>query len=144
MKLLVKIAAVGVGVGIIVYVASRVLLPSGDGLLSQRSQSYCRSGLCTAASMKDSGTLNPLRFVGLVRQAYIVAQQRPELLNQLHCYCGCDREYGHRSLLDCYRDGHGSRCAICVGEAIEANRLAEQGTPVEQIRDALRRFDHKG
>lgn len=84
-------------------------------------------------------TLDPALFNGPVREAYRVAQQSPALLAQLHCYCGCDRTDGHRNLLDCFRDKHGSRCEICVGEAIEASRMAEQGAPVEQIRDALRR-----
>lgn len=88
--------------------------------------------------------LNPLMFIGTARQAYIVAQQNPGLLAQLWCYCGCDRTSGHRSLLDCYRDYHGANCAICTGEALEANQLFNQGSPVEQIRDALRaRFAHR-
>ena len=88
--------------------------------------------------------LNPLMFVGPARQAYVVAQQDPWLLAQLWCYCGCDRTSGHRSLLDCYRDYHGANCAICTGEALEANQLFNQGSPVEQIRDALRaRFSRR-
>ena len=35
-------------------------------------------------------------------------------------------------------DTHGGHCAICVGEAIDAGRMYEAGTPVGQIRDALR------
>ncbi len=73
-----------------------------------------------------------------MREAYAVAEQDPALLAQLHCYCGCDKTEGHKSLLDCFRDKHGSTCAICVGEAREAEVLAKQGMPVEQIRDSLR------
>jgi hypothetical protein len=83
-------------------------------------------------------TLDPNQFVGEVKKAYEVAQNDPALLAQLHCYCGCDRTDGHKNLLDCYRDLHGSHCAICTGEAIEAEKLAQQGMPVEKIRDALR------
>ena len=110
----------------------------------------CHSGKCCkvcpadfAKARQDSGlgdrpVLNPLMFVGPPREAYIVAQQNPWLLAQLWCYCGCDRTNGHRNLLDCYRDYHGASCAICTGEALEANQLFNQGSPVEQIRDALR------
>jgi hypothetical protein len=84
-------------------------------------------------------TLDPALFKGDVREAYKIAGENPALLAQLHCYCGCDKTNGHKNLLDCFRDRHGSTCEICVGEAIEANRLAQQGSPVEQIRDALRR-----
>ena len=37
-----------------------------------------------------------------------------------------------------FDDTHGGHCAICVGEAIDAGRMYEEGTPVDQIRDALR------
>ena len=78
-------------------------------------------------------------FIGTARQAYTVAQQNPGLLAQLWCYCGCDRTSGHRSLLDCYRDYHGANCAICSGEALEANQLFNQGSPVDPIRHAFAR-----
>ncbi|MGB9381274.1 CYCXC family (seleno)protein [Candidatus Binatus sp.] len=84
-------------------------------------------------------TLDPNQFMGPAKQAYQVAERNPALLSQLHCYCGCDRTYGHRNLLDCYRGDHGSKCEICIGEALMAQQLSEQGSPVEQIRDALRR-----
>lgn len=83
-------------------------------------------------------TLDPKLFAGDVKKAYQVAQDDPALLAQMHCYCGCDRTQGHKNLLDCFRDKHGSTCAICTGEAIEAEQLARQGMPVEQIRDSLR------
>ena len=83
-------------------------------------------------------TLDPNQFVGEVKQAYLIAESDPALLAQLHCWCGCDRTDGHKNLLDCYRDTHGAHCAICTGEAIEAEKLAAQGMPIEKIRDALR------
>jgi hypothetical protein len=83
-------------------------------------------------------TLDPALYKGPAHDAYMVARQHPELLAQLHCYCGCDRVHGHVNLLDCFRDTHGGHCAICVGEAIDAGRMYEAGTPVDQIRDALR------
>jgi hypothetical protein len=88
-------------------------------------------------------TLDPKNFQGNVREAYEIAERDPKLLAQLHCYCGCDKSIGHKNLLDCYRDTHGSRCAICVGEAHDAASMASQGVPVERIRDALRaRYAH--
>jgi hypothetical protein len=83
-------------------------------------------------------TLDPNQFIGEVKQAYLIAESDPALLAQLHCWCGCDRTDGHKNLLDCYRDTHGAHCSICTGEAIEAEKLASQGMPVEKIRDALR------
>ena len=31
------------------------------------------------------------------------------------------------------------KCEICIGEALMAQQLSEQGSPVDQIRDAIRR-----
>lgn len=88
-------------------------------------------------------TLDPNRFKGEIKQAYEIAERDPALLAQLHCYCGCDRTNNHKNLLDCYRDDHGSHCAICVGEAIDAETLARQGMSVDRIRDTLRsRYAH--
>ena len=112
----------------------------GGGLIchSGKCCKVCPADFAKAAANGDRPVLNPLMFVGPARQAYVIAQQNPWLLAQLWCYCGCDRTNGHRNLLDCYRDYHGTSCAICTGEALEANQLFNQGSPVEQIRDALR------
>ncbi len=90
-------------------------------------------------------TLDPKNFQGQVREAYEAAERDPALLAQLHCYCGCDKTDGHKNLLDCFRDNHGSTCPICTGEARDAEAMANRGVPVEQIRDALRaRYAHGG
>lgn len=101
--------------------------------LSARAQTVAAYGA------SERVTLDPNEFVGPARQAYQVAEKNPALLAQLHCYCGCDRIYGHQNLLDCYRGDHGSKCEICIGEAMMAQQLSEQGSPVDQIRDAIRR-----
>ena len=53
-------------------------------------------------------TLEPALFTGKAAEAYRVAREMPEVLDQLQCYCACGSEYGHVSLLSCYVDGHGS------------------------------------
>jgi hypothetical protein len=108
----------------------------GVGGSADATSSAASSQSDAAANLRT--TLDPNMFKGDVREAYEIARKDPALLSQLHCYCGCDKTEGHQSLLDCYRDKHGSTCAICVGEAREAEQLAKQGMPVEQIRDALR------
>ena len=84
-------------------------------------------------------TLDPNQFVGPVKEAYKFAEQHPEILAELHCYCGCDKAEGHQNLLDCYRGMHGASCEICTGEALLAKRMSDQGSPVDQIRNAIRR-----
>ncbi len=101
------------------------------------------SACCLGQRQTASSTLDPSLFRGEAAAAYEVARRDPGLLAQIHCYCGCDRDLGHRSLLDCYRTRHGSQCPICIGEAIEAERMEQQGVPIEEIRDALRtRYSH--
>ncbi len=53
-------------------------------------------------------TLSPASFGNpSVARAYRVAREIPEVLAQQPCYCYCDK-FGHRALLDCYRDNHGA------------------------------------
>jgi Protein of unknown function with PCYCGC motif len=90
-------------------------------------------------------TLNPDLFQGETHAAYLVAQQHPELLAQLDCYCGCEQHEGHKNLLDCFRTNHGATCATCTGEAVTAGQLYDNGTPVDQIRAILhQRYGHEG
>lgn len=51
-------------------------------------------------------TLLPAMFVGRTARAYQVAQEIPDVLDQLYCYCYCDREHGHKTLLTCYTETH--------------------------------------
>jgi hypothetical protein len=90
-------------------------------------------------------TQDPNLYQGDTKQAYLVAREHPELLAQLDCYCGCEQHEGHKNLLDCFRTNHGAGCDICVGEAVTAGQMLSQGTPVDQIREALRaRYGHGG
>jgi len=118
------------------------LWPLANSAVDNRPGAMCIGGHCCCTGRAEAAerlTLDPKQFVGPARQAYQVAEKNPGLLAQLHCYCGCDRVYGHQNLLDCYRGDHGSKCEICIGEALMAQQLSEQGSPVEQIRDAIRR-----
>ena len=104
----------------------------------------CCSGRAEAETVaandpQGAPTLDPKQFVGPVREAYTFAGKNPALLAELRCYCGCDKAFGHQSLLDCYRGTHGATCEICTQEALLAKALSEQGSPVDQIRNAIRR-----
>jgi hypothetical protein len=124
---------------IVVVVVAAVAIYGGFNVYRSRAaDSPAKPDAYSQAAQTLRGTLDPDQFVGQVKTAYQIARRDPALLMQLHCYCGCDRTDGHKNLLDCYRDTHGANCAICVGEAIEAEQLAKQGMPVEKIRDALR------
>jgi hypothetical protein len=51
-------------------------------------------------------TLDPARFVGKAAVTHRIARDIPDVLDQLYCYCECDKSIGHKSLLSCYTDGH--------------------------------------
>ena len=53
-------------------------------------------------------TLSPALFTGEAAKAYQIAQEVPELLERMPCYCGCYVNPGHRNNLDCYTDRHGA------------------------------------
>jgi hypothetical protein len=50
--------------------------------------------------------LSPALFVGQTARAYKIAHEIPEVLDQLYCYCECDKHLSHRSLLSCFIDSH--------------------------------------
>jgi hypothetical protein len=43
-----------------------------------------------------------------VVKAYSYAKEIPEIFSQQPCYCNCDANNGHRSLLDCFATDHGA------------------------------------
>jgi hypothetical protein len=121
-------------------VLAGLLVLAGAAVYKMRSSADAAG---TASSNPTSITLDPNLFVGPVREAYLAAQKHPDLLMQLDCYCGCEQHEGHRNLLDCFRSRHGETCSTCMDEAIMAGKMAEAGTPVDQIRQALRQhYDH--
>lgn len=53
-------------------------------------------------------TLSPALFTGKTARAYKAAQEIPQVLSKIFCYCGCDLSAGHKNNLDCFRDEHAS------------------------------------
>jgi len=124
------IAAAAIGLVVIV----------GFGARQMRAAADSNGGGASASLTQD-----PSLYAGDTRQAYVVARDHPELLAQLDCYCGCEQNEGHKNLFDCFRTAHGASCDICIGEAVTAGQMLSQGTPIDQIRDALRaRYGHGG
>jgi hypothetical protein len=71
--------------------------------------------------------------------AYSLASQIPETLYQVPCYCGCDKNHGHGSLLDCFTGNHGIHCRICQKEAVFCFLQQKRGKTSAAIREALER-----
>jgi hypothetical protein len=91
--------------------------------------------------------LTPSRPVETIRQAYAFAARRPEVLQYMPCYCGCERE-GHKSNLSCFLsegstkamplwDTHGYTCAICLDVAYETSQRTAAGESPQTIRTAI-------
>jgi len=82
-------------------------------------------------------TLNPDYFTGSTAVAYKIAKEIPEVIDSLHCYCECQKHFGHKSLLTCYVDEHAAYCDICMDEAFMAYELHKQGKDIGAIRKAV-------
>lgn len=82
-------------------------------------------------------TLSPALFFGNTAKAYKAAQEIPEVLDGLFCYCYCQEGLGHKSLLTCFTDDHGANCDICINEAIRAGELHKAGYKVSDIKAVI-------
>jgi hypothetical protein len=83
-------------------------------------------------------TLDPAQFLDAqTRNIYTLAAKVKPVLYQEPCYCGCDKEVGHKSLLDCFTDLHGAHCILCKKEAAFTYSETEQGKTAAQIRKEI-------
>jgi hypothetical protein len=89
------------------------------------------------------GEIRPIldgrNFSGRIGEAYRAAAEVPDLLDQLYCYCECEKSVGHKSLKSCFVDLHGANCGICRKEALLAWRLHREGRSVLEIRNEVDR-----
>lgn len=89
-------------------------------------------------SSDASAVLDPDQFRGQTRQAYRIATEIPEILNQLYCWCGCENRGVHRSNLGCFEDSMGVNCDVCKGTALIAYDLVQKGvTDAGEIQAAV-------
>ena len=95
----------GIGAGVIVLAAAELMLGRRE---TERPLPSASPGTIPVSRRETRPTLDPARFSGKAADAYRVAREIPDVLDQLTCYCACRSEYGHVSLLSCYTDGHGS------------------------------------
>lgn len=84
-------------------------------------------------------TLDPARFVGKAAVAYRVAREIRDVLDQIYCYCRCDKHMGHKSLLSCYTDGHAATCDVCMDEALDASRMVKAGRSIAEVKAEIDR-----
>jgi hypothetical protein len=84
-------------------------------------------------------TLEPDRFRDKKAAfvSYSLAAKIPKLLYQMPCYCPCDKNEGHESLLDCYVGDHGVGCPTCQKEVIYCYRQFQTGKTAAEIREGI-------
>ena len=69
-------------------------------------------------------------------RSYELAAKVPDVLNQLPCYCYCER-IGHKSLHTCFESTHGAHCAVCMKEAFYAYEQTKLKKTPAQIRAGI-------
>jgi len=69
-------------------------------------------------------------------RAYELAAKVPGVLNQLPCYCYCER-IGHKSLHTCFESDHGAHCGICMKEVFYAYQQTKLKKTPAQIRAGI-------
>jgi hypothetical protein len=83
-------------------------------------------------------TLDPKQFPDAETQnIYALAAKEKAVLYQQPCYCRCDKEVGHKSLLDCYVDAHAAHCILCKKEAVFTYTETQAGKTAAQIRTEI-------
>ena len=83
-------------------------------------------------------TVDPALFADAqTRNIFTLAAKVKPLLYQQPCYCGCDKDVGHKSLLDCFTDGHGAHCMLCKKEAAFTYTESQQGKTAAEIRKEI-------
>ncbi len=88
------------------------------------------------------------RPADLITEVYEFAGRRPDVLEFVPCFCGCESA-GHRANAHCFvqsrnADGsvaawepHGLGCAVCIDVARDSMQLTASGATVNDVRNAI-------
>ncbi len=87
---------------------------------------------------KLPATMDPKQFNDVATQnSYAMAAKVKNVLYQQPCFCYCDANDGHHSLLDCFVSDHAASCNICRMEGIFAYERTRKGQTAAQIRKEI-------
>jgi hypothetical protein len=71
-------------------------------------------------------------------EVFDMVREIPQVIDGIHCYCGCAELPDSYSLLSCFEsDGMAQVCHVCQGEARLAHRLHTDGKSLDEIRAAI-------
>ena len=135
-------AIVVVGVGCLDFGFASGQAQNSSAATSNRAPQVADPNLPAYHHLRPRGplpdTLDPKQFPDAETQnLYALAATEKAVLYQLPCYCRCDKEVGHKSLLDCYVDDHASHCILCKKEAAFAYTETKAGKTAAQIRKEI-------
>jgi hypothetical protein len=91
-----------------------------------------RPGITAAGVLKASQLEN--KHAAAV---FDMVREIPEVVDGIHCYCGCASQKRFYSLLSCFEDGMAQHCEICQGEARLAHKLHADGSSLADIRASI-------
>ena len=111
------------------HAASTFLSRAGSGPVPHPTP---RPGI-TAARILTAKQLENKRAA----KVFDMVREIPEVIDGIHCYCGCGSQKGFYSLLTCYEDGMAQHCEVCQGEATLAHRLHADGWSLNGIRSSI-------
>ncbi len=77
------------------------------------------------------------RYSGRIASAYRKAAEIPEIVDMQFCYCYCKKNFGHKTLLTCFTNEHGSMCDTCMNEVFRSYELHKKGVPKNRIKEAI-------
>lgn len=93
-----------------------------------------RPGITGAYVLKDKDLAKTPKLIPL----FDSVRKIPEIVDGIHCNCGCTRPPEFYSLLSCFESkGMARDCVICQGQARLVVRLHQEGKTLDQIRAAV-------
>ena len=78
-------------------------------------------------------------YTGKAAEAYRIAAEIPKIIDSQFCYCYCKKNHQHKTLLTCFTNEHGSKCATCINEVLYAYQLYKRGKTLDEIVVAIDR-----
>ncbi len=113
---------------------------AGFTLLSGKRKRTGPPAQATGKLLETRPVLTHKMFSGKAAMAYKMAAEIPKVVDSQFCYCYCKRDHGHKTLLTCFTNTHGSKCGICMGEVIYAYELYKEQLSLDDI---IREMDKK-
>ncbi len=72
-----------------------------------------------------------------IKETYAEVAQVPKVVDGVYCYCHCEENMGHYSLLDCFSSDHAANCDVCLSEGALAYKMTRDGKTLDQVRHAV-------